>query len=124
MIDLNKFKSLDIDPKIYSYVINLGVPASLKGFGYICFSLKILTDRTDEVACGSPGNLYRTIARAFDSNWTSVERSIRHAVDLCFLRGDEKLINRMFGSSYSSEKGRPTNIEFLSTIALNYSLKY
>ena len=124
MIDLNKFKLLDIDLKICNYVTSLGVPASLKGFGYICFGLKILTDRTGDVACESTGNLYRIIAQAFDSNWTSVERSIRHAVDLCFLRGDKKLINQMFGSSYSSDKGRPTNTEFLSTLALNYSLKY
>jgi two-component system response regulator (stage 0 sporulation protein A) len=46
-----------------------------------------------------------------------VERAIRHAVELAWDRGDLDTIQKFFGFTVSSKKGKPTNSEFLSALS-------
>ena len=61
--------------------------------------------------------LYPTVARKFKTTSSRVERAIRHAIEVAWDRGDVEVLNRFFGFTVSSVKGKPTNSEFISMIA-------
>ena len=61
--------------------------------------------------------LYPEIASRFDTSVSRVERAIRHAIEISWSRGDIKLMDELFGFSVSVERSKPTNSEFISTIA-------
>ena len=46
-----------------------------------------------------------------------VERAIRHAIEVAWSRGQVDVNNSMFGNTISSNKGKPTNSEFIAMIA-------
>ena len=51
-----------------------------------------------------------------------MERAIRHAIEISWTRGDIKLMEDIFGNSVDFDRSRPTNSEFLSTIADRFKL--
>ena len=58
-----------------------------------------------------------SIASKYDTSPTKVERAIRHAIEVSSNRGDIKLMDEIFGHSVDIEKSKPTNSEFIVTIA-------
>ncbi len=98
-------------------LINLGISLSLSGHRYICTAVNIyhslgLTARRIKIT----KDIYPEVANYYGTTSQCVERSIRHAVEICFMRGDLKLINKIFGSAISESKGKPTNGEFIATL--------
>ena len=65
----------------------------------------------------------KEIANKYDTTTTRVERAIRHAIEISWIRGDLKRMDDLFGNSIDVERSRPTNSEFLTTIADNIKLK-
>ena len=61
--------------------------------------------------------IYPQIACKYDTTPSRVERAIRHAIEVSWIRGDLALMEELFGFSVSCDKAKPTNSEFLSTIA-------
>ena len=61
--------------------------------------------------------IYPQIASKYDTTPSRVERAIRHAIEVSWIRGDLALMEDLFGFSVSCDKAKPTNSEFLSTIA-------
>lgn len=61
--------------------------------------------------------LYPDIAKHYNTTSSRVERSIRHAIDLAWQRGDLDILQHYFGYTISSSKGKPTNSEFIALIA-------
>ena len=61
--------------------------------------------------------LYPSIAKKYNTTSSSVERAIRHAIEVAFGRGKLDTINEMFGYTISAGKGKPTNSEFIALIA-------
>ena len=55
---------------------------------------------------------------------SSVERAIRHAIEVAWSRGKVELLEEMFGYTISSGKGKPTNSEFIALIADKLRLDY
>lgn len=68
-------------------------------------------------------DLYPMIAHRAGSTPSRVERSMRHAIESAFDRGDSLVINGIFGYSVSAEKGKPTNWEFISRMARECALE-
>ena len=46
-----------------------------------------------------------------------VERAIRHAIEVAWDRGDLETLQKYFGYTVNSAKGKPTNSEFIAMIA-------
>lgn len=67
--------------------------------------------------------LYPMIAHRVGSTPSRVERSMRHAIETAFDRGDPLTINGIFGYSMSAEKGKPTNWEFIGRMARECALE-
>ena len=67
--------------------------------------------------------LYPMIASMVGSTPSRVERSMRHAIESAFDRGDPLIINGIFGYSLSPDKGKPTNWEFIGRMARECALE-
>ena len=61
--------------------------------------------------------LYPDIAKKFGTTAPRVERAIRHAIEVAWGRGNQDLIENLFGYTVSSDKGKPTNSEFIALLA-------
>lgn len=92
----------------------LGISANRCGYGYIKEAIRF---------CLNPRNagynmtmLYAHIADMYSAKWTNVERGIRSSIETGLGRGNPDMWARIFISSYSSYKGKPTNSEFIATL--------
>ena len=68
--------------------------------------------------------LYPTIAKKYKTTSSSVERAIRHAIEVAWNRGKIDVLEEMFGYTISAGKGKPTNSEFIALIADKLRLEY
>lgn len=68
--------------------------------------------------------LYPTIAKKYKTTSSSVERAIRHAIEVAWSRGKIEILEEMFGYSVQGDRGKPTNSEFIALIADKLRLQY
>ncbi|MDO4364369.1 MAG: sporulation initiation factor Spo0A C-terminal domain-containing protein, partial [Clostridia bacterium] len=61
--------------------------------------------------------LYPTIAKMYSTTSSRVERAIRHAIEVAWNRGDVDVLSSYFGYTIQSNRGKPTNSEFIAMIA-------
>jgi len=61
--------------------------------------------------------VYPSIARRHNTTASRVERSMRHAIETAWMRGDINTLNEVFGHTVDADKGRPTNSAFIARIA-------
>lgn len=61
--------------------------------------------------------LYPEIAKKFKTTPSRVERAIRHAIEVAWNRGQIEMHDKIFGYTVNSNKGKPTNSEFIAMIA-------
>ncbi len=101
----------------------LGVPSHIKGYQYIREGIGILYENPNVVG-GITKELYPDIAQKFDTTVSRVERAIRHAIEVSWNRGNWKLMEEIFGHSVDIDKAKPTNSEFIVTVADKLRLEY
>ena len=70
-----------------------------------------------EMIGGITKELYPELATKFDTTVSRVERAIRHAIEVSWNRGNWDLMEEIFGHSVDIDKAKPTNSEFIVTIA-------
>ena len=92
--------------------LRIGVPSHLKGYQYMKTAVDMIREDVEKLE-GITKRLYPDVARRHKSSAETVEHAIRHAVEVAWKRGDEKLQKRIFGYS-SMEAKRPTNQEFIT----------
>lgn len=110
------FGSSDPEIVLRGMLMELGTPDHLTGYEYLVKAILLtLEDRKwiDNLTCG----LYPELARIFDTHPSRVERVIRHAIEVTWTRGDYEAINNYFGNTYSPEKSKATNGEFIARMA-------
>lgn len=100
---------------ISNVIKELGIPANLRGYHYIRYCIELVINDTERMH--STMNLYKDAAKKFNTTYLRIERAIRHAIEIGWGRGNEDLIMKMFGYSVDSFKCKPTNSEFLATVA-------
>ena len=101
----------------------LGVPSHIKGYHYLREGIKLLYNNPELIG-GITKELYPSIAKKFSSTDTRVERSIRHAIEVSWNRGNWDLMQELFGYSVDIDKAKPTNSEFIVTIADNLRMDF
>ena len=69
-------------------------------------------------------SLYPDIAKKYKTTIGSVERAIRHAVDIVWIRGNKQLLGEIFGTFVIEQQERPTNSEFIAAVADWMRLEY
>ena len=101
----------------------LGVPSHIKGYQYIREGISLIYQKPDLIG-GITKELYPEIAKKYDSTVSLVERAIRHAIEVSWNRGNWDLMEEIFGHSVDIDKAKPTNSEFIVTIADKLRLEF
>lgn len=116
-IMINKGLSKEpIDYKVTNMIHDLGVPAHIKGYKYLREAIILAVENTDVLEAITK-TLYPLLSKTFKTTPSRVERAIRHAIEVAWNRGDTLCQVRIFGYSLNSNKGKPTNSEFIALIA-------
>ncbi len=106
----------DPEKLVFKILRELGVPAHLKGYDYLRRAILMATEDIS-VACSVTKLLYPDIARATNTSAWNVERAIRNAIQTSWNRSNSTVYMDYFKPFIDKTKGRPTNSEFISTIA-------
>ena len=101
----------------------LGMPSHIKGYQYIRESIMMVYNNPDIIG-GITKELYPDVATKFDTTVSRVERAIRHAIEVSWNRGNWDLMEEVFGHSVDIDKAKPTNSEFIVTIADKLRLEF
>mgnify|MGYP004565637619 CR=1 FL=1 len=101
----------------------LGVPSHIKGYQYIREGIMLIYNNPDMIG-GITKELYPEIASKYDTTVSRVERAIRHAIEVSWNRGNWDLMEEIFGHSVDIDKAKPTNSEFIVTVADKLRLEY
>ena len=117
------FKHDDLQMSITKILHELGIPSHIKGYQYIREGISIIYERPETIG-GITKELYPELARKFDTTVSRVERAIRHAIEVSWNRGNWNLMEEIFGHSVDIDKAKPTNSEFIVTIADKLRLEF
>ena len=101
----------------------LGIPAHIKGYHYVRESI-IMAVRDMSILNYITKMLYPAIAKKYKTTSSSVERAIRHAIEVAFSRGQAEYLEEVFGYMVKGGKRKPTNSEFIALIADKMRLEY
>ena len=112
----NLKKNEDLEVEVTNMIHEVGIPAHIKGYQYIRESI-MMSIEDMEVLSSITKVLYPTIAKKFKTTSSRVERAIRHAIEVAWTRGKSDSLENLFSYTVSSEKGKPTNSEFIALIA-------
>lgn len=113
----------NIQMSITKILHELGIPSHIKGYQYIREGVGIIFEKPETIG-GITKELYPELASKFDTTVSRVERAIRHAIEVSWNRGDWNLMEEIFGNSVDIDKAKPTNSEFMVTIADKLRLDY
>ena len=111
-----------VELKVSDLLHNLGIPSHVRGYKYIREGIMLLYE-SDNLVNLVTKDIYPEIAEKYETTSSRVERAIRHAIEISWLRGDLKLMDELFGNSIDVDRSKPTNSEFLTTIADRFRLK-
>lgn len=109
-------QSRDLEVMISEILHQIGVPAHIKGYQYLRCSI-LMCINEPEMLGGITKVLYPTVAKTFSTTPSRVERAIRHAIEVAWDRGDVDVLMSYFGYTIQSDRGKPTNSEFIAMIA-------
>ena len=101
----------------------LGMPSHIKGYQYIREGVTMIYNDPNIIG-GITKELYPELAGKFDTTVSRVERAIRHAIEVSWNRGNWDYMEELFGHSVDIDKAKPTNSEFIVTVADKLRLEF
>lgn len=105
-----------MEAKITNIIHEIGVPAHIKGYLYLREAIFMVIDNIELLGAVTK-ELYPSIARKYNTTPSRVERVIRHAIEVAWGRGKIDTIDSIFGYTVHTDKGKPTNSEFIAMVA-------
>ena len=110
------FYTSNLQVSITKMLHELGIPSHIKGYQYIREAVNIIFENPSVIG-GITKELYPELAKKFNTTASRVERAIRHAIEVSWNRGNLDFMEEIFGYSVDIDKAKPTNSEFMVTIA-------
>mgnify|MGYP002463891337 CR=1 FL=1 len=110
----------NLEDDVTQLLHEIGIPAHIKGYQYLRDAI-IISVEEKEMLVSVTKVLYPAIAK---KHGTTVERAIRHAIEVAWSRGQLEMIDEIFGYTVNSGKGKPTNSEFIALITDKIRLDY
>ena len=108
---------MQVNEIIISRVLkDLGISPVLSGYHYARYAINAVI-KDPSVAASIVNKLYPLIAKQFNTTPSRVERAMRHAIESGWIKGNQKLQYELFGFTVDANKGKPTNGEFIATVA-------
>lgn len=117
--DTNKAIIIDIT----DVLLDIGMPAHIKGFYYVREAICMVYD-DDSLLDHMMDGVYTTIANKHHTSMQCVERVIRAAIEITWLRGNMEEIVRIFHNTIDGRKARPTNKEFIALLVDYLKIKH
>lgn len=117
------FYNSNIQVSITKILHELGIPSHIKGYQYIREGIGIIFNKPETIG-GITKELYPELALKYDTTVSRVERAIRHAIEISWNRGNIKYMEDLFGNSVDIDRAKPTNSEFIVTVADKLRLDY
>jgi len=115
-MDLVTMPEVELERYITKIMLDMGVPAHLKGYHYLREAIMI-SGRDMEAVSSVTKLLYPEVAKRFKTTEQKVERAIRNAIEVSWGRGNLQTFEELFGYSADTGKCRPTNSEYIARIA-------
>ena len=106
----------DLEIDITNLIHEVGVPAHIKGYQYLRDAITLVVNNMDYLSAVTK-ELYPAIAKMNNTTPSRVERAIRHAIEIAWNRGKLETLDSLFGYTVKTDKGKPTNSEFIAIIA-------
>ena len=110
----------DVDQDLEAIVTNMihdvGVPANIKGYQYLRDAITMSINDINAINQITKV-IYPEIAKKYSTTPSRVERAIRHSIEVAWGRGNQQIVESIFGYTISANKGKPTNSEFIAMIA-------
>ena len=100
----------------------LGVPTHLSGYEYLIQAISMVYENPQYIR-GVTKVVYPEIAKIYNSTPSKVERAIRHAIEVSMKRADSEYLEEIFSYTYSLDKGKPTNSEYIACLSRELALK-
>ena len=113
-----------VEALVTNVIHEIGVPAHIKGYQYLREAIIMVVNNID-IINQITKQLYPEIAEKYHTTPSRVERAIRHAIEVAWDRGDVDVLSSYFGYTIQSERGKPTNSEFIAMITdkINLSMR-
>lgn len=105
----------NLEALVTNVIHEVGVPAHIKGYQYLRDGIIMVVEDMD-VLNQITKQLYPDLAKKHKTTPSRVERAIRHAIEVAWNRGEIGTIENIFGYTIDSNKGKPTNSEFIAMI--------
>lgn len=115
-MEITTVKDHELERYVTNVMLDMGIPAHLKGYHYLRDAI-MLSGRDMEAVSSVTKLLYPVIAKHFKTTDQKVERAIRNAIEVSWMRGNADTFEKLFGYSSLSGKNRPTNSEYIARIA-------
>ena len=112
----NSASEASLELKVTNVLHEIGVPAHIKGYHYMRDAILMAIDDMDLLNYITK-ELYPSIGKKYNTTQSRVERAIRHAIEVAWSRGKIDAIDNLFGYTVNTNKGKPTNSEFIALIA-------
>lgn len=106
----------NLEARITNVIHEIGVPAHIKGYSYLREAILMVIEDM-ELLSGVTKELYPNIAKKYNTTPSRVERAIRHAIEVAWSRGRVESIEKIFGYTINTDRGKPTNSEFIAMVA-------
>ena len=123
MVQENIVSGQELEQAISSFMLELGIPAHLRGYQYLRSAVEMCT-KDMELVGSVTKLLYPDLAKLYKTTDQKIERAIRNAIEVSWERGNSALFEQLFGYCNSNEYSRPTNSEYIATVADYIRLKY
>ncbi|MDD6811898.1 MAG: sporulation initiation factor Spo0A C-terminal domain-containing protein [Lachnospiraceae bacterium] len=106
----------EVEQRISGLMLELGIPAHLKGYQYLRAAIVMCVE--DMELIGSVTKLlYPDLAKRYMTTDQKIERAIRNAIEVSWERGNGDIFERLFGYRNGTEHSRPTNSEYIASVA-------
>lgn len=115
-IENKENKEQNLEAMVTNIIHEVGVPAHIKGYQYLRDGIMMVVQDI-EVINQITKQLYPELAKKYHTTPSRVERAIRHAIEVAWNRGQIEMHDKIFGYTVNSNKGKPTNSEFIAMIA-------
>ena len=111
-----RMSPLDLERYVTQIMLDMGIPAHLKGYHYLREAI-LISERDMDTVTSVTKLLYPSIAKRYHTTDQKVERAIRNAIEVSWKRGNTRTFEELFGYSSNSGRHRPTNSEYIARIA-------
>ena len=99
-----------------TYLKRLGFSPTMKGYQVLLCAILLVIENPN-LLNSITRNLYPRLVKIFFTTAASIEKRIRSAIERAWLNADIEFVEDVFQYSIDINKGKPTNRQFITTLA-------